>query len=203
MHIFSSQPRGTTEPLPNNGIKKHNFFWNDLSLDVLPGAAQLQDSSIAVVDHQHCVREHTLIKLRENLLSHVCDEFDISSVAEDKLWMKTDGKQCIARNCKMFWGPSGKPLATFQESSSRMTAAIKVDGPGFSFLVRICWGSCRLTHCVGAAGSCFGYAFLNVDSNSRALCTFLRNKRKGISWAMNRYVSGILCQMPHADSVHM
>ena len=147
MPVFGrrSQSHSVTDPLPERELREYSrrdiAFYDDLRDDSAAGTAevsrQMPPNSIAVVDAELCATEHTEIKLRENLLTHCCDEFDVSSVAEQKVWMKADGKHCIARNSKMFWAPCGKPMATFSQNGSRMTAAINVNGDGFSFLVRM------------------------------------------------------------------
>lgn len=140
MRVFGSKSRSATEPLPERRPIDPSDRSNshDVSQDVpAAGIAHAQVPSIAVVDSKLCATEHTQIKLRENLSTYCGDKFDVSSVDEQKVWMKVDGQQCSARNSKMFWAPCGKPMAAFSESGNRMTAALRIDGDGFSFLVRM------------------------------------------------------------------
>lgn len=138
--IFSSKkPRAATEPLPKTDVTQLNIIRSDYPQQGGMSDAQLHCAAVlAVVDPALCAQQHTQVRLRESLLSHVCDAFDIKSVAEDKVWMRADPEQCVAQNCRMLIAPAGTPLATFSEVGSRMTAAIKVEGPGYQFIVRVC-----------------------------------------------------------------
>lgn len=95
-------------------------------------------ASVAVVHPRLCARAFTHVRLRENLLAHMCDEFEVCSVSDDRVWMRADGMRCVAGNNRTFWDEDYRPVASFSDIGTRVISAVKVEGPGYGFLVREC-----------------------------------------------------------------
>jgi hypothetical protein len=119
----------------NQEIKKYEFKINDLSHVEFPGSCA-SATSLWVVDRMFRAPGEVQIKLRESLLSWTNDEeFDITCLGGETLWLKANGKACRARNVRQLFDAHSKPIATLTEAHRALATTMKVEGPGFRFEV--------------------------------------------------------------------
>lgn len=91
-------------------------------------------ATVAVVHPKLCAREPVHMKLRENLLAYMRDEFEVANESGDKVWLRADGT--AAENSRTFLDEDNKPIARISDIATRRGSAVQVEGPGYEFTVR-------------------------------------------------------------------